>query len=183
MPITISQRDYWDLIYQTRCQQNVNYNNEFDVTYQYPKQLGQGTYREIKLRKGIELAIDRYQLHDDVIMQSPERSHPLEYVFAIAGKSTDITSGQYSLCGSGMAPIERWEQSAAEPITQVNVHIEPEVFQTFLGDRELASIRPGHLMESSDRLYYQGIGKTTVAMQTVLHQILHCPFQGITKKL
>ena len=184
MPVTISQQDYWDLVCETRCSENLYYADD-DVTWQYPKQLGQGIYREIQLRGGIELAIDHYQLHDNVIVQCPERSHPLEYVFAIAGKPTptSIAAGQYSLCGSGMAPIERWEHSAAEPIMQVNVHIEPEVFQSFIGNSELASTGLGHLMRSRDRCYYHCLSTTTVAMQTVLHQILRCPFQGMTKKI
>ena len=185
MPITISKQDYWDLIYKTQCQQNLDYNDKFDIIWQYPKQLGKGTYREIQLRQGVELAIDDYRLHDDVIMQHSERSHPLEYCFSIAGKSTpnSIPSGQYSLCGSGIAPIEKWEQSAAEPIVGINVHIEPEVFQAFLGNRELASIGLEHLIRESDRYYYNRRGKTNIAMQTVLHQILHCPFQDITKRI
>lgn len=184
MPITISKQDYWDLIYETRSQQNLNRNDEYDLTYQYPEQLGTGTYREIQLRQGIELGIDRYQLHDDVIVKSPERSHVIEYNFAISGKSTptSIPSGHYELYGSGIAPIERWERSAAESIIGISVHIEPEVFQTFLGDRELASMGLKHLIRS-DRYYYECLGKTTVTMQTILHQILHCPFQGITKKI
>ena len=185
MPITISQQDHWDLVCEAQCKEHLNHNDSFDLTWQYPKELGQGSYREIQLRQGIELAIDRYHLHDDVIMQFPERSHPLEYVFGIAGKSTStsIPSGEYSLCGSGVAPIEKWEQSAAEPIMQVSVHIEPEVFQTFFGDCKLASIGLEHLIRKSDRYYYNHRGTTTVAMQTVLHQILHCPFRGITKKI
>ena len=184
MPITISQQDYWDLVRETQRQQNSNHNDKFDITWQYPEQLGKGTYREIQLRQGVELSIDDYRLHDDVIMKSPERSHLLEYEFAM-GKSTTtpIPSGQYSLYGSGIAPIEKWEQSAAEPIVGINVHIEPEVFQTFLGDRELASMGLEHLIRKSDRYYYNRCGTTTVAMQTVLHQILHCQFQGITKRI
>ncbi|MGV2829162.1 hypothetical protein [Myxosarcina sp. GI1(2024)] len=42
MPVTISHQDYWDLIHETRCQRNLNHNDKFDVTYQYPEQLGQG---------------------------------------------------------------------------------------------------------------------------------------------
>ena len=109
MPITISQKDYWDLVSEAQCKKSLNHNDKFDVTWQYPEQLGQGIYREIQIRQGIELSIDRYHLHDDVIMQSLERSHPLEYVFGIAGKSTStsIPSGEYSLCGSGVAPKEK----------------------------------------------------------------------------
>ncbi|MDJ0597211.1 MAG: AraC family transcriptional regulator [Pleurocapsa sp. MO_226.B13] len=192
MPVTISQQDYWDLIYETQRQPNLNHNDKFDVTWQYPEELGQGTYRQIQLRQGIVLDITRYHLHDYVIVQSPERSHVIEFNFAIAGKSAHIgkflhnhstVAGQYELFGSGTASIERWERSTTELIMRVGVHIEPELFQAFLGDCELASIElVEHLMRSSDR-YYNCIGTTTVAMQTVLHQILHCPYMGITKKI
>ena len=183
MPVTISQQDYWNLVHQTQNQPNLNQNDKYDVTYQYPKQFGQGTYREIQLRQGIELAIDRYQLHDDVITESPERSHLIEYVFKIPETSTPKAISHYELYGSGIAPREKWEQSAAELIFQVSVHIEPEVFQAFLGDCELASMGLEHLMREGDRYYYNRCGITTVAMQTVLHQILHCPFQDMTKKI
>lgn len=185
MPVTISQKDYWDLVYQTRCQQNLNHNDKFDVTYQYPKELGRGIYREIKLRQGIELAIDRCQIHDDVIIEIPERSHPVEYGFEIAEKSTSnlVPSKQYVLCSSGTAPSKKLEKSIAEPVVLIDVHIEPEVFQTFFGDCELASMGFRHLMQSRDRYYHKSWGTTTVAMQIVLHQILHCPFQGATKKI
>ncbi|VEP13006.1 Transcriptional family [Hyella patelloides LEGE 07179] len=184
MPITISKKDYWDLVCETQRKKHLNHNDKFDVTWQYPEQLGQGTYREIQLRQGVELAIDRYQLYDDVIVQSSERSHSLEYEFRVSGTHTPdyIAAGQYSLCGSGIAPREKWERSATEPIVQVSVHIEPEVFQTFLGDRDLASMGLDHLIKESD-IYYQRRDTTTIAMQTVLHQILHCPFHDITKKI
>ena len=187
MSVTISQKDYWDLIHQTRCQQNLNHNDKFDVTYQYPEQLGQGILREIKPKQGVRLTIVDYRLHDNVnvILQLPERSHSLEYLFRIAEKpvSTLMPSGKYVLHGSGMAPIERDEKLAAEVVKLINIHIEPEVFRGFLGDYELSSVKLGHLTRPSDRCYYTCRGTTTVAMQTVLHQILHCPFQDITKKV
>ena len=135
MPVTISQQDYWDLIYQARCQQNLNRNDKFDVTHKYPEPLGQGKYREIRLRQGIILDIVRYHLHDRVIVQSPERSHIIECNFAIAGQflhNHSTVAGQYELFGSGIASIERWERSPTEPAMGVGVHIEPELFQAFL---------------------------------------------------
>ena len=185
MSVTISQKDYWDLIYQTRCQQNLNHNDKFDITYQYPEQLGQGTYREIKLRQGVELSIDCCQVHKDVIVEIPERSHPVEYRFKIAEKSTpsSIPSKQYLLCGSGIAPSKKLEKSIAEPIMEIDVHIEPKAFQTFLGDCELASMGLERLIRPSDRFYYTCWGATSITMQTILYEILYCPFQGITKKI
>ena len=186
MPVTISQKDYWDLVRETRCQQNLNHNDKFDVTYQYPEELGRGTYREIKPRQGVRLSIANYQLHDDVnvILQLPERSHPLEYLFRIVANPsyTSIAARQYDLRGSGIAPMGKCEKLAVETNMLINIHIEPEVFQTFLGKSELESIGLEHLIRERDSWYYTGRGTTTVAMQTVLHQILQCPFEGITKK-
>lgn len=189
MTMTISQKAYWELVCEAQCDESLCPSDAFDMIWRYPAQLGSGTYRELQLRQGVNLGIAHYHLHDDVLMQLPERSHPLEYTFAIAGNHkyksfTPIAAGHYLLFGSGMAPIERYEKSAAEPILQVNVHIDPGVFQTFLGDSvDLASVGLEHLVRPTDQRYYQCLGKTTVAMQTVLHQILHCPFQSITKKL
>ena len=191
MPITISQQDYWGLVREAQLKKNLNHSDKFDATWQYPEELGQGTYQEIRLMPGIILDITRYHLHDRLIVRSPERSHEIEFNFAIAGKSAHVgkflhnhstVAGQYELFGSGIAPIEIWESSPTEPFMAVGVHVKPELLQDFLGDCELASTELEHLIKESDR-YYSCIGTTTVAMQTVLHQILHCPYVGITKKI
>ncbi|WP_235071161.1 helix-turn-helix transcriptional regulator [Leptolyngbya sp. Heron Island J] len=153
----------------------------------YPAQLGQGTLRFIQLREGVELLISQFQLHtDDVEIVLPERSHPLEYGFFLSGKAFQpdvVTTGQYFLTGSGMAPAEVCRDSADELFLSVNVHIEPSVLKTFLGETfDFTWVGLAHLIRPSDQLYYQRCGVTTVAMQTALHQILNCPFDGITQK-
>ena len=50
-----------------------------DIICQYPQELGKGYYREIQLREGLDLAIENHQLHDDLIIECPERQHPLEF--------------------------------------------------------------------------------------------------------
>ncbi|MGV2829163.1 hypothetical protein [Myxosarcina sp. GI1(2024)] len=54
-----------------------------------------------------------------------------------------------------MAPIRSAESSAAEVVVTIKVHIEPEVFQTFLGDCDLSSMGLEHLIRPSDRYYWQ----------------------------
>ena len=114
------------------------------------------------------------------------RSHPLEYDFYLSGKVYErevVTAGQYFLNGSGMAPAEIVGDSADEPILGVNVHVEPSALKTFLGETfDFTSGGLAHLIRPDERLCYQRFGETTVAMQTALHQLLHCPFTGITKK-
>ncbi len=186
MTITLSQHDYWEL-FQDVEEQSAASTDEFSITWKYPEKLSRGYWREIRLRDGLELAIDCYQLHDPVIIHSPERSHPLEYSFHLSGsyknQQNSARAGQYSLCGSGLAPVEIYELSATEQVN-VHVHIEPELFTTWLNQT------PGsipqelqHLIKKSPQTYYIRSSTTTGAMQTALQQILHCPFQGITKRM
>lgn len=184
MTITLSQHDYWELF------ENVEETNtsadEFSITWKYPEQLGRGYWREIRLRDGLELAIAHYQLHDTVTIHLPERSHPLEYNFHLAGsynRRNSALAGQYSLCGSGLAPVEIYELSATEQI-DVNVHIEPELFTSWLNQTpDSIPQELQHLIKASPQTYYVRSSMTTGAMQTALQQILNCPFQGITKRM
>ncbi|NJR39793.1 MAG: helix-turn-helix transcriptional regulator [Leptolyngbyaceae cyanobacterium CSU_1_4] len=186
MAITLSQHNYWDL-FQEAEEQRAFSADDFDTIWKYPWRLGQGYWREIRLRDGVELAIAHYQLHDAVTMQLPERDHPLEYSFHLAGgyknHQNSARAGQYSLCGSGLAPVELSEWVGIEQI-DINVHIAPELFTAWLN--QTADTIPQelqHLVKPSSEIYYNRSGKTTSMMQTAVQQILHCPFQGITKRL
>jgi AraC-like DNA-binding protein len=188
MAIAISQADYWELFNTIESTAQGSHSlDEWDVTWIYPEQLGQGYWREICLRDGVELAIAHYQLHDSVTVQLPEREHPLEYSFHLAGgcktPQSAARTGQFSLWGSGVAPVETAEWSASEQI-DVNVHIAPERFLTWLSQTsDLIPHELQHLVQPSPQHYYNRSGATTGVMQTALQQILHCPFQGITKRV
>jgi AraC-like DNA-binding protein len=186
MAIALSQADYWNL-FQDIGEQNVSSDDNFDITWRYPEQLGQGYWREIKLRDGVELAIAHYQLREAITMQLPEREHPLEYSFHLSGgyrnQQSSARAGQYALCGSGLAPVEIIEWADTEQV-EVNVHIDPEVFTAEL-NQTVESLPPElqHLIKSPSQIYYHRSGTATSFMQTAVQQILHCPFQGITQRL
>jgi AraC family transcriptional regulator, transcriptional activator of the genes for pyochelin and ferripyochelin receptors len=176
MTISISQQAYWELfdeVDQTR------------QTWQYPQQLGQGYYQEIELREGLWLAIANYQLHDCMILKSPERGHILEYSFYLCGhlsweSGMAVGAGEYFLCGSGMAPQETLYESAKQPLLEVNVHITPELFCSYVGELP-KPLQP--LLRKSDREYYIRSGTTTTSMQIALQQILQCPYNGLVKRM
>jgi len=167
-----------------------------DPIFLYPEQLGQGHHRFIELREGLDLYIAHYQLHDDVLIQLPERPHPLEYTFKIAAdvgqwSQTEAIrvlppsrNGTYCLCGNGLAPVEICHDGAIAPTIEVSVHVEPDVFQSFIGTSfDLAAAKLAYLVRPVDQQYYQRSDTMTPAMQMVVHQLLHCPFQGITQKM
>lgn len=184
MTITLSQHDYWELC-QNVEEQSAS-TEKFETTWKYPEQLGQGYRREIELRDGLELMITNCQLHDAITLQLPEREHPLEYSFHLAGGFTNqrsaVRTGHYLLCGSGLAPVETSIWADVEQF-DVTVHIDPTLFTTWLAPSDPIPPELQHLKQSSSQIYYVGSGVITGAMQTALQQILHCPFQGITKRM
>ncbi|WP_017655446.1 helix-turn-helix transcriptional regulator [Fortiea contorta] len=188
MTIIISQQAYWETWDENlHHAYKIDPGDDLDTVYRCPQQFGGGDLRVIELRKGLQLVISNYHFSDRLILQSLEREHPLEYNFYLSGGHTDkystIGAGQYSLCGSGIAPKEHCEWSAAQPIIEINVHMQPEIFRSFVGDQsEQLAPELQHLVKS-DRHYHKNSGTTTPAMQVILQQILQCPYYGITKRM
>ncbi|WP_416674500.1 helix-turn-helix transcriptional regulator [Egbenema bharatensis] len=187
MPTTLSHRAYWNLFEETAEVEPPVCTDKCDVTWQYPSQLGRGLVRQIELREGVDLMISRYRLHDDMTIKLPEREHPIEYSFLLSGEVRDavysVHAGQYSLWGSGMAPVERTQYRATKQI-EVTVHIKPERFLASWQD-SFDEISPAlhDLVKPTSEVYRIWTGSMTGAMQTAVQQILNCPFQGLTKRM
>ncbi|MFQ4143528.1 AraC family transcriptional regulator [Chlorogloeopsis sp. ULAP02] len=197
MTITITQQAFWDLFTEVaetekKCGGHNPILDEcwniFDTIYHFPKELGQGFCGEIELRDDLYLEISEYQLYDDLILKLPERQHPLEYSFYLAGYHQDkhfsAGNGQNRLWGSGLAPTDKFKSFKSEKIIELNVHMEPELFQLFIGkEKKQLPEELTHLVRQPHQEYYSRSGTTTPAMQVVLQQILNCPYQGIMKRM
>lgn len=190
MPITLSQTDYsalFDAIDSTQpC------SNPEETTWIYPPQLGQGYSRSIQLREGLELVISQYQLWDDIVLHLPDRPHPLEYSLLLSGQYRDrqqtVGSGQYLLFSGGIAPREQWETLAIQPVIEINVHIEPDLFCQFMGDSIITSSATvqqtlQQLVGNLEQEYRKWSGAVTAPLQMVAQQILQCPYQGFTQRM
>lgn len=187
MPITLAQADYSALFDEIESAQPLGSNLD-DVIWKYPAALGQGFYRSIQLRDGLELAIAHYQLRDDLILQLPARPHPLEYSLLISGHCRNqiqsVQAGQYLMCSSGLASREQWEILAVQPIIEVNVHIEPELFCEFIGyPLDAATPTVQRIVGNLEQEYFGWTGMAAAPLQMVAQQILHCPYQGLTKRM
>ncbi|PIG93002.1 AraC family transcriptional regulator [Gloeocapsopsis sp. IPPAS B-1203] len=183
MTTTLSKEAYWELFEDTATQQaHIN-----DITYKFPTQLGQGYCRDIDLREGLELTIAKYQLHDDMILEMPERSHPIEYTFLLSGveqyDAQVMSAGHYSLCSSGIAPREKPQSFATQLIFAINVHIQPELFTAFWHSESESTLPVIQQLLKGDKEYEFYSGRTTIAMQTAVQQILQCPYQSLTKRM
>jgi AraC-like DNA-binding protein len=183
MAIVLSQDDYWSLF--CKAESTTPQPDIFDSLCPYPAVLGQGFVREIDLRDGLTLTIADYQNHDDILMESCDRVHPLEYTFDLSCQTQNLSQpASYGFWGSGMAPGECGRQPAKQFSRWLSVHIEPEVFEAFAGTPN-APIPPtlNHLIRDPSQEFYARSGQATPAMQVILQQILQCPYQGFTKRL
>jgi AraC family transcriptional regulator, transcriptional activator of the genes for pyochelin and ferripyochelin receptors len=191
MAIALSQSDYWTLVQKNIVDdQTASTFDLTDITWQYPVQLGQGSVREIRLREGLILAIAKYQTHQDLLIEVPERKHPLEYEFTIVQKhpqehpQQSCVSEHYFFSGSGLANSSIHEDCSGWQILDVSFHLEPELFQLWMGDRlENAPALVKELVNPliQDRYTYEAV--PTVAMQAAVQQILNCPYTGMTQQI
>jgi AraC-like DNA-binding protein len=190
MAIIFSQQDYWELVQQTpqiesARSASAQEGGNTDIIWQYPSRLGQGFVRDIQFRAGLCLQLTDYQMHEDIVVVSSDREHPLQYCFNLAeGSQTSAEAIPYSLCGSGIAPRERCKRYAEQRIQQVNVHITPEIFQAFAG-QSTATLPAAlqHLVGNPNQKFYRRTGRATPAMRVALQQILQCPYQGVTQRM
>lgn len=158
---------------------------EYEHTWICPPDEGVGSTQGLDLRPGVILDIYNYRCYEDEeAIAMPEREHPLEYAFYLA--KHNLNREKYQLFGSGIAPQEiiQTTNSISESNFQINVHLEPEVFQSFISNSaEGLPENLQHLIRPCDRLYYNRYGISTPTMQRILQQILLCPYRGVVKRM
>ncbi|AFZ30610.1 transcriptional regulator, AraC family [Gloeocapsa sp. PCC 7428] len=189
MTVTISEKTFGELWQEANpTLQHADASDPFDVIRKYPSKLGQGFRRNIEYQEGIEIRIDDYQLHDNVIEKVDVHEHPIQCGFLLSGNYNNndeqVCSGLYWFCGSGFATGGLCEELMQQRMLAVNVHIAPELFQSYLA-KSTEQIPPEliHLFKQPHQHYFYRYGKVTPQMQIALQQILQCPYAGITKRL
>lgn len=190
MTITLSQQAFDELFQETvEPSQHPDPDDVMDVVYKYPRRLGQGYWRNIHLREGLELAIGNLQLRDRMITTHPEQENDwLEYHFHFSGEHhaqyTTVGGGEYSFVGSGLDPKQISDCSDKNSFLEVNILMQPESLYSFAANQDgqlPQELQPW--IRQSHQTYYCRCGTATPAMRTVARQILKCPYQGIAKRL
>jgi AraC family transcriptional regulator, transcriptional activator of the genes for pyochelin and ferripyochelin receptors len=187
MTIILSQADYGAMLQKDRNPQP-SVPDHVDVTWPYPAQLGEGCIRKIHLRQGLELEIASYRLHQNIVIEVPEREHPLEYEVSIVQEIHHPRSGFHPECyffsGSGLAEAGINETCSGWQVFDVSFHLEPTLLCAWMGDRwedAPATIKEWVQPRHQSRYTYEA--HQTMAMQAVLQQILSCPYAGITQQI
>lgn len=156
----------------------------------YPESLGSGYSRNISLRNDIFLTLHEFYYHKDVQWRIPSGDENcVELIFNVASpyQRADgvwIQSGQHYVM-SHLQHEDLLMTGDAKQLRQaVDIHITTELLWDILHNQldrfpstwqKLSQGIPGSVFLAPQ--------VTTPAMQMILHQILNCPFQGVTKQL
>ncbi|MEM8780401.1 MAG: AraC family transcriptional regulator [Cyanobacteria bacterium P01_G01_bin.49] len=194
MTIRLTQDEFDELFEEAEEQLQWDTSDASDITYKFDTQILQGWWREIDLREGILLKVNRSRPSDRLSINFPEKTKNLLLCFSLLGKvqeTVPLTSGEvilpyypgkYVLKGSGLHG-NICDCSDAKTNSEIMIEIQPAILRSFATSQggELPK-NLQHLIRPSSQRSYLRSGDTQPMMATVLQQILHCPYQGIIKR-
>ncbi|MES1025387.1 AraC family transcriptional regulator [Gloeocapsa sp. BRSZ] len=159
----------------------------YEIPLYDPTGQSQGYRRSQDLRPGLNLLIDNYTLQENLIVDTqipdlPNESYASEFSFMICGNNTNeqVHSGQNFLeLGWSAGGFIEWQ--AGQHILKLDIHIEQPFYESIVADLAERSTAMSRAI-AQQKNYFQ-IHTTTPTMQVALHQILNCPYQGLTKAI
>lgn len=182
-------------------QQNGETNYRFDGIESYeehPKFLAKGFSRSMQLRHGLSLSTCKAIYSQDVkIHVQHSELFPLTANFCIAGNfktktlqaKDDYLREYMENAGESylfhLPDIEEIEECFAhQPRQMIKLWFTNEFLESFsIGQLETLPGELQQIIQGQRSRFYRPLGKFTPAMQTAIHQILNCPYQGLMKQM
>lgn len=186
MTLTISEIDYTGLWQKGVSDQDCC--NLAEVVEVCPPTLGTGYRRWVTLRD-IDLLIHNYELHEDVQVKYGACEGGLEFGFQLQGGSYAKRCAGQNFVQNGPYDSNIACERSGEHILQVDIHLESvNCLNSFIPNADIqtssqTSSSIQQLIQASEQGLYSHVGETTTAMQSILHQLLNCPYQGLTKQI
>jgi hypothetical protein len=85
MSITLTEKDYDELLDETALN-NMHLTSEpFEWLLEVPKNLGKGYLRGIEVYPNVSLKVYDFEYHDDLFLKLPLAEHPLQFAVYLSG--------------------------------------------------------------------------------------------------
>lgn len=196
MQVCLTSENFSDLLKDV-AQQTCSdlQENEQMQYFQFPEQLGSGSVQRLRLRPGFYLTLERMELKESLKLLAADgmATSSLDICFCLSGQvqgqqwSGDwIASPCPNRCCLGFSPEIRGflEYAPTEVIQLVNISID-------LAELPHISHTPVEKLPLPLKRIVQGTAESSfmehcvmpVSSQLALHQIMHCPYQGVTRHL
>ncbi|WNZ21645.1 helix-turn-helix transcriptional regulator [Leptolyngbya sp. NK1-12] len=199
MSLKLSDSDWCELWQQEECNtagatqaKTLDSIGLSEQVYRFSGPLGRGSERYIPLRNGLHLVMCDYELWEDMTVRSQYcyKTYPgnpcISFVVSGAGRTIHhgLTDYNFEVSGKNYLEFipegrETEDWSARDRIVKVRVGLQMEALQDL--SRESSSNLPKELrllVENQQLSPCYRLETTTPEMETVLQQILNCPYQG-----
>jgi AraC family transcriptional regulator, transcriptional activator of the genes for pyochelin and ferripyochelin receptors len=170
---------------------------DFEIKAGLPPQFGYGAEHCIRLRHGLSIQMLQGNLSHGLILEKQhDTTFPLTAKFYLAGGSRILSPGcaevktdyeeysghHYLYC---LPEIQEFEQYEAEkPFSILYVCLELEYIQSFQQEwSEISTMLQQVIQGAPGKRFHQSLGRMPKAIQTIVQQILHCPYSGVVKQV
>lgn len=188
MTLTVKVQE-WDEMWDETAQSITSSPDlePFEYVSQLPQQFGQGGRKNIEVHPEIWLSIFDYELRKDLLIQLPEWDHPLQFCVSLSGKVVDeyggkLGAGYTCISGSGVQRQMSVNNSKSRHMG-IHIHMSPDVLQTFFPGHDGEMLPQLRLLAKGDDWQTLIYPEITTAIAQVVKQMIHCPYQGITKQM
>jgi len=189
MTLTLSAAQYSQLRQQNIPTESHNQTcDDWETLVPVPKSLGQGQTRNMELSPGVWLDLMDFEFHDNFGIKAPVHEHLVQYLILSSGliyndEVYPTFGGSRSyFSGSGISPSYVASYKRSQRLVGVNVHLEPQVLETFLSSSGQNS-DCWKLLIKENEWKTSFFPEVTVPMRRLVQQILNAPYQGITKRI
>ncbi|MEL6384217.1 MAG: AraC family transcriptional regulator, partial [Cyanobacteria bacterium J06626_18] len=161
----------------------------------FPEPICDGWMRRLQLRSGIDMVMQNCHFRDDLSLAIQETGNIslLRFGFGIRGETRGKIAGQeqeirfqakhFAVGFTTDADTGTIEYAQGQQ-DLLAVYIDIDTLKAFIGEQleHLPKELVRALAGQSIPLYLQS-GRMTPAMELVIQQVMHCPYQGLTKRL
>ncbi|MDZ8110287.1 MAG: AraC family transcriptional regulator [Nostoc sp. DedQUE12a] len=188
MTITLTIKDYdelWKINKENSTCNSVLEPGEY--LDEMPKHLGRGHCREIEVYPELWLSIFDKEYHHDILMKAPLSNHPLQFSVLALGmyKETcgQLGGGNTVISGGGIQnKIDSFFQQYHR-IVGISIEMPPQLLRTFFPGKDGEMLPQLKFLDKQSDWQTLLYPKTNPAIQSVVLQIIRCPYQGIAKRM
>ncbi|MBP0033538.1 MAG: helix-turn-helix transcriptional regulator [Roseofilum sp. Belize BBD 4] len=187
------QQSFPELLEQMNLSNLYSYDAErTEARLEWLKKIGRGSVRFAYLDSGLQISIENQQMKQNLVLQGQHlHTDPLKFYFLISGEVTGVVGWPTSsfilqeghncltACGGDGAQITYY---ADRPYLAVTILLAPEFFRAFLeGKSDIPQPLLQAIEPSAETFFHTS--PTSPTMQIALHQLLHCPYEGLTGQI
>lgn len=164
----------------------------YEVRLIDPTHQSRGYRRSVDLPSGINLLIDQYDLTEDLFVEAESGNEDarLELSFMVSGdnQSEGIPVGKNFIQSyfDEYIPDNMFHWKSGQHILKVDIDLDPQFYQSQRGEPLEWLPQSLHQYLETDNVAFLDhfrMGQNTPEMQMVLHQIVDCPFAGLTGQI